>query len=83
MRKGMRDLVDRRAYRLHLTHAGADGNASVLIIVIAVHAGHILQEDRHRRTALHSLHEDLIILHIAGKIGGKLRQGLALCLAHI
>ena len=83
MQKGMRDLVDRRAYRLHLTHAGADGNASVLIIVIPVHAGHILHKDRNRRTALHRLHEDLIILHAAGKIGGKLRQRLALRLAHI
>ena len=75
--------MDRRTYRLHLAHAGADGDALILIIVIPIHACHILQEDRHRRTALHSLHEDLIILHIAGKIGGKLRQGLALCLAHI
>ena len=76
VQKGMCNLVD-------LAHAGADGNAPILIIVIAVHTGQILHEDRHRRTALHSLHEDLIILHIAGKIGGKLRQGLALCLAHI
>ena len=83
VQKGMCDLVDRRAYRLYLAHAGADGNAPILVVVIPVHAGHILQEDRHRRTALHSLHEDLIILHAAGKIGGKLRQRLALRLAHI
>ena len=83
VQKGVCNFVDRRAYRLYLAHAGADGDALILIIVIPIHACHILQEDRHRRTALHSLHEDLIILHIAGKIGGKLRQGLALCLAHI
>ena len=75
--------MDRRAYRLHLTHAGADGNAPILVVVIPVHAGHILHKDRNRRTALHRLHEDLIILHAAGKIGGKLREGLALRLAHI
>ena len=83
VQKGVCNFVDCRAYRLHLTHAGVDGDALIFIIVIAVHAGHILHEDRHRRAALHSLHEDLIILHIAGKIGGKLREGLTLCLAHI
>ena len=83
MQKGVRDLVDCRAYRLHLTHAGADGNAPILIVEVPVHASHILHENRNRRTALHRLHEDLIILHIAGKIGGKLREGLALCLAHV
>ena len=83
MQKRMCNLVDCRAYRLHLTHAGADGDTLILIVKIPVHTGHIFHEDRHRRTALHRLHEDLVILHAAGKIGSKLRQGFALRLAYI
>ena len=83
VQKGVRDLVDCRAYRLHLAHVGTDGDALILIVKIPVHTGHILHEDRHRRTALHRLYENLIILYVTSKIGGKLRERLALRLAHI
>ena len=45
--------------------------------------GHCFKSDRHRRTAAQSLHECLIIWHIAGKGGSKLRQRFPVGLAHI
>ena len=45
--------------------------------------GHCFKSDRHRRTAAQSLHECLIIWHIAGKGGSKLRQRFPIGLAHI
>ena len=66
MQKGVRDLVDCSAYRLHLAHTGADSNSPILIVEVPVHASHILHENRNRRTALHRLHENLVILHAAG-----------------
>ena len=45
--------------------------------------GHCFKSDRHRRTAAQGLHECLIIWHIAGKGGSKLRQRFPIGLAHI
>ena len=45
--------------------------------------GHCFKSNRHRCTAAQSLHECLIIWHIAGKGGSKLRQRFPVGLAHI
>ena len=45
--------------------------------------GHCFKSDRHRRAAAQGLHECLIIWHIAGKGGSKLRQRFPIGLAHI
>ena len=80
----MGDLVDGGAYRLHLTHTGADGDALRLNAEKAVRIprnGLYLYGDG--RGAAQCLHENLILLHISAQIGGKLGQGLSSSLRHI
>ena len=80
----MGDLMDGGAYRLHLTHTGADGdalrlNAEKAICVMC----NGLYLYRNGRSAAQRLHENLILLHIAAQISGKLGQGLSRSLRHI
>ena len=70
--------------RLHLTHALANGNFLMIGRKIAVRiGGHCFKSNRHRCAAAQGLHECLIIWHIAGKGGSKLRQRFPVGLAHI
>ena len=70
--------------RLHLTHALANGNFLMIGRKIAVRiGGHCFKSNRHRCAAAQGLHECLIIWHIAGKGGSKLRQRFPVSLAHI
>ena len=78
------NLMNRGRNRLHLTHALTNGDFLMIGRKIAVRiGGHCFKSDRHRRTAAQSLHECLIIWHIAGKGGSKLRQRFPVGLAHI
>ena len=80
----MGDLVDGGAYRLHLAHTGADGDALLLNAeksVCVMRNGLYLYGDG--RGAAQRLHENLILLHIAAQIGGKLGQGLSRSLRHV
>ena len=78
------NLMNRGRNRLHLAHALANGNFLMIGRKIAVRiGGHCFKSDRHRRTAAQSLHECLIIGHISGKGGSKLRQRFPISLAHI
>ena len=80
----MGDLMDGGAYRLHLTHTGADGDALRLNAEKAVRIPRNgLYLHRNGRSAAQRLHENLILLHIAAQIGGKLGQGLSRSLRHI
>ena len=70
--------------RLHLTHALTNGNFLMIGRKIAVRiGGHCFKSNRHRCAAAQGLHECLIIWHIAGKGGSKLRQRFPVGLAHI
>ncbi len=51
MQQGVCDLVNCRTYRLHLAHAGADGNAPILVVKIPVHTGHIHNHIYYNSTA--------------------------------
>ena len=80
----MGDLMDGGAYRLHLTHTGADGDALRLNAekaICVMRNGLYLY--RNGRSAAQRLHENLILLHIAAQIGGKLGQGLSRSLRHV
>ena len=80
----MGDLMDGGAYRLHLTHTGADGDALRLNAEKAVCIPRNgLYLHRNGRSAAQRLHENLILLHIAAQISGKLGQGLSRSLRHI
>ena len=80
----MGDLVDGGAYRLHLTHTGADGDALRLNAEKAVRIPRNgLYLHRNGRSTAQRLHENLILLHIAAQIGGKLGQGLSRSLRHV
>ena len=80
----MGDLMDGGAYRLHLTHTGADGDALRLNAEKSVRIPRNgLYLHRNGRSAAQRLHENLILLHIAAQIGGKLGQGLSRSLRHI
>ena len=80
----MCDLVDDGAYCLHLTHTGADGDALRLNAEKAVRIPRNgLYLHRNGRSTAQRLHENLILLHIAAQIGGKLGQGLSISLRHI
>ena len=80
----MGNLMDGGAYRLHLTHTGADGDALRLNAEKAVRIPRNgLYLHRNGRSAAQRLHENLILLHIAAQIGGKLGQGLSRSLRHI
>ena len=80
----MGDLMDGGAYRLHLTHTGADGDALRLNAEKAVRIPRNgLYLHRNGRSAAQRLHENLILLHIAAQIGGKLGQGLSRSLRHV
>ena len=80
----MGNLMDRGRNRLHLAHALTNGDFLMIGRKIAVRiGGHCFNSDRHRRTAAQGLHECLIIWHIAGKGGRKLRQRFPISLAHI
>ena len=80
----MGNLVDCGRNRLHLTHALTNGDFLMIGRKIAVRiGGHCFKSDRHRRTAAQSLYECLIIGHISGKGGSKLRQRFPVSLAHI
>ena len=75
---GMGNLMDGGAYRLHLAHTGADGDALRLGAEKSVRIprnGLYLHRDG--RSAAQRLHENLVLLHIAAQIGGKLGQGLS------
>ena len=70
--------------RLHLTHALTNGNFLMIGRKIAVRiGGHCFKSNRHRCAAAQGLHECLIIWHIAGKGGSKLRQRFPVGLAYI
>ncbi len=74
----MGNLMDGGAYRLHLTHTGADGDALRLNAEKAVRIPRNgLYLYRNGRSAAQRLHENLILLHISAQIGGKLGQGLS------
>ena len=76
--------MDGGAYRLHLTHTGADGDALRLNAEKAVRIPRNgLYLYRNGRSAAQRLHENLILLHIAAQISGKLGQGLSISLRHI
>ena len=78
------NLMNRGRNRLHLAHALANGNFLMIGRKIAVRiGGHCFKSDRHQRTAAQGLHECLIIWHISGKGGSKLRQRFPISLAHI
>ena len=80
----MGNLMDGGAYRLHLTHTGADGDALRLNAEKAVRIPRNgLYLHRNGRSAAQRLHENLILLHIAAQIGGKLGQGLSRSLRHV
>ena len=80
----MGNLMDGGAYRLHLTHTGADGDALRLNAEKAVRIPRNgLYLHRNGRSTAQRLHENLILLHIAAQIGGKLGQGLSRSLRHI
>ena len=80
----MGDLMDGGAYRLHLTHTGADGDALRLNAEKAICVmRNGLYLHRNGRSAAQRLHENLILLHIAAQISGKLGQGLSRSLRHI
>jgi len=80
----MGNLVDRGRNRLHLTHALTNGDFLMIGRKIAVRiGGHCFKSNRHRCAAAQGLHECLIIWHIAGKGGSKLRQRFSVGLAHI
>ena len=75
---GVGNLMDGGAYRLHLTHTGADGDALRLNAEKAVRIPRNgLYLHRNGRSTAQRLHENLILLHIAAQIGGKLGQGLS------
>ena len=74
----MGNLMDGGAYRLHLTHTGADGDALRLNAEKAICVmRNGLYLHRNGRSTAQRLHENLILLHIAAQIGGKLGQGLS------
>ena len=74
----MCNLMDGGTYRLHLAHTGADGDALRLNAEKAVRIPRNgLYLHRNGRSAAQRLHENLILLHIAAQIGGKLGQGLS------
>ena len=74
----MGNLMDGGAYRLHLTHTGADGDALRLNAEKAICVmRNGLYPYRNGRSTAQRLHENLILLHIAAQIGGKLGQGLS------
>ena len=76
--------MDGGAYRLHLTHTGADGDALRLNAEKSVRIPRNgLYLHRNGRSAAQRLHENLILLHIAAQISGKLGQGLSRSLRHI
>jgi len=78
------NLMDGGAYRLHLTHTGADGDALRLNAEKAVRIPRNgLYLHRNGRSTAQRLHENLILLHIAAQIGGKLGQGLSRSLRHV
>ena len=80
----MSNLVNRGRNRLHLAHALTNGNFLMIGRKIAVRiGGHCFKSNRHRCAAAQGLHECLIIWHIAGKGGSKLRQRFPVGLAHI
>ena len=80
----MGDLVDGGAYCLHLTHTGADGDALRLNAEKAVRIPRNgLYLHRNGRSTAQRLHKNLILLHIAAQIGGKLGQGLSRSLRHV
>ena len=80
----MGNLMDGGAYRLHLTHTGADGDALRLNAEKSVRIPRNgLYLHRNGRSAAQRLHENLILLHIAAQISGKLGQGLSRSLRHI
>ena len=80
----MGDLMDGGAYRLHLTHTGADGDALRLNAEKSVRIPRNgLYLHRNGRSTAQRLHENLILLHIAAQISGKLGQGLSRSLRHI
>ena len=78
------NLVNRGRNRLHLAHALTNGNFLMIGRKIAVRiGGHCFKSNRHRCAAAQGLHECLIIWHIAGKGGSKLRQRFPVGLTHI
>ena len=80
----MGNLMDGGAYRLHLTHTGADGDALRLNAEKGVRIPRNgLYLHRNGRSTAQRLHENLILLHIAAQIGGKLGQGLSRSLRHV
>ena len=80
----MSNLVNRGRNRLHLAHALTNGDFLMISRKIAVRIGdHCFKSNRYRCTAAQGLHECLIIWHIAGKGGSKLRQRFPVGLTHI
>ncbi len=76
--------MDGGAYRLHLAHTGADGDALRLGAEKSVRIPRNgLYLHRNRRSTAQRLHENLVLLHIAAQISGKLGQGLSRSLRHI
>ena len=73
----MGDLMDSRADGLYLAHALPQRDALRISVKEAVHLlRYLLNRNGNRRRALQGLHENLILLHIPGKVGNQLRQGV-------
>ena len=84
MKLAVGNLMNRGRNCLHLTHALTNGDFLMISRKIAVRiSGHCFKSNRHRCAAAQGLHECLIIWHIAGKGGSKLRQRFPVGLTHI
>ena len=80
----MGNLVENSGDRLNLAHALPDGNALTVQgeeTVRVITDG--LEVDGYGRGSPESFQKALVILHIAGKVGGELRQRLSIRLGHI
>ena len=80
----VRGLMDGSGNGLYLAHAFPNGDPLLFGGKIAVHVfGHRLKLDGNRGGAAQRLQKRLIVRHSPGQAGGQLREGFAICLAHI
>ena len=84
MELGVGDLMNSGTDRLYFAHVITDSNPLIIQGEEAIHIRrHGLNDERNRSASAQGFHEHIIVLHIPVKVGRKLRQRLALCLAHI
>ena len=84
MELAMGGLMDNCGNRLHLAHAGTNGDPLLLRGKVAVHIGiHRLKLDGNRGRAPQGFHENLKVLHIPRQVGGQFRQRLSVRLTQI